>query len=139
MTSSERSLAALIFHGLREALDLDWLGVIQLDTVEELECFAKWVRRVGGTGRNLGESSVFASAEMHGGTVLTDDRDAVRVGRAYNLDVHGTIWLLAGACRGGKLTEMGASNLVDTLRATSMRLPCTGSEFGRYARDHGLL
>lgn len=94
---------------------------------------------MGTAERNLGEASVFAAAEQCGGTVITDDRDAVRVGRAHGLDVHGTIWLLAAACRNGKLTEVSASNLIDTLRATNMRLPCTGAEFGVFVRDRGLL
>lgn len=127
------------FQELQWALDLDWLGVIALESMEALTCFAKWVRRIGAADRNLGEASVFTAAELHGGTVITDDRDAVRVGRQHGLDVHGTIWLLAGACRSGKLTETGAGTLIDTLRATGMRLPCTGSEFGSFARGHGLL
>lgn len=127
------------YRALECALDLDWLDVIQLESMEALACFAKWVRRMGTADRNLGEASVFTAAELHGGTVITDDSDAVRVGRKHGLEVHGTIWLLAGACRSGKLTETGASTLVDTLRATGMRLPCTGTEFGSFARGHGLL
>jgi hypothetical protein len=52
---------------------------------------------------------------------------------------HGTIWLLAGACRDGKLSESAAGNLVDALRATGLRLPCTGAEFPAYARQYGLM
>lgn len=127
------------YQKLRDTLDLDWLDVIPLESVEALTCFAKWVRRMGTADRNLGEASVFTAAELCGGTAITDDRDAVRVGRVHGLDVHGTIWLLASACRSGKLTEIGASNLIDALRATGMRLPCTGSEFGGFARGHELL
>lgn len=53
--------------------------------------------------------------------------------------MHGTIWLLATACRDGKLSEVAASNLVDALGGAGMRLPCTGAEFSRFARDNGLL
>ncbi|WP_027931872.1 hypothetical protein [Amycolatopsis thermoflava] len=63
----------------------------RLDTIEELQCFAKWCRRIGGEPRNRGESSVFAEVERHGGVAITDDRDAVRVGRAYDLSVHGSL------------------------------------------------
>lgn len=66
-------------------------------------------------------------------------REAVRVARTYGLDVHGTIWLLAGACRDGKPSEPAAGNLIDALRSTGMRLPCTGAEFSDYARRYGLL
>lgn len=127
------------FPELSTALEADWLGVARLDTLEALACFAEWIRRMGASERHHGESSVFAAVQLSGGVAITDDRDAVRVGRANNLRVHGTIWLLARACRAGKLPETGAANLIETLRATGMRLPCTGPEFGRYARQYKLL
>jgi predicted nucleic acid-binding protein len=117
----------------------DWLKVAELDTLDEVQLFASWVGRTGSGERDLGEASVFAAAELHGATAITDDREAVRVARTYGLDAHGTIWLLAGACRDGKLSEPSAGNLIDALRSTGMRLPCTGAEFPDYARRYGLL
>ena len=119
--------------------DIDWLSIAELDTLPEISCFATWVRRVGAGERNLGEASVFAAAQLRGGIAITDDREAVKVGRAYGADVHGTIWLLAAACRTGKLAEVAAGNLIDALRSTGLRLPCTGAEFPGYARRTGLL
>lgn len=75
------------YPDLGRALDVDWLDVLPLDAPESLTCYARWVRRIGRADRNLGEASVFAVAELHGGTVVTDDFDAVRVGRAHGLDV----------------------------------------------------
>lgn len=117
----------------------DWLRVAPLDTLDEITQFALWVSRVGSGVRDRGEASVFAVAELSSATAITDDQEAVRVARKYGLDVHGTIWLLAGACQDGKLSEAAAGNLVDALRATGLRLPCTGAEFPGYARQHGLL
>lgn len=117
----------------------DWLRVAPLDTVEEITLFALWAGRVGSGDRDRGEASVFALAELRSATAITDDQEAVRVARFHGLDVHGTIWLLAGACRDGKLSEPAAVNLIDALRATGLRLPCTGAEFPGYARQHGLL
>jgi predicted nucleic acid-binding protein len=117
----------------------DWLKVAELGTLDEIQLFASWVGRTGSGERDLGEASVFAAAELHGATAITDDREAVRVARTYGLDVHGTIWLLAGACRDGKLSEPAAGNLIDALRSTGMRLPCTGAEFPDYARRYGLI
>ncbi|MPY99629.1 MAG: DUF3368 domain-containing protein [Actinophytocola sp.] len=139
VVKQELRQGAIEYPELAEALDLAWLLVMPLDSGEALVRFATWARRMGTAERNLGEASVFAAAEQCGGTVITGDRDAVRVGRAHGLDVHGTIWLLAAACRNGKLTEVSASNLIDTLRATNMRLPCTGAELGSFVRAHGLL
>lgn len=110
-----------------------------LDDPAAIVCFTRWVRRLGAGDRNIGEASVFAVAELSDGIALTDDREATRVGRAHDLEVHGTIWLLASACRAKKLAEAGASALIDLLRATGHRLPCTGSQFPSYARRHGLL
>jgi predicted nucleic acid-binding protein len=117
----------------------EWLKIARLDTLDEIRLFALWAGRLGSGERDLGEASVFAAAELRSATAITDDQAAVRVARTYGLDVHGTIWLLAGACQDGKLSESAAGNLVDALRATRLRLPCTGAEFPAYARQYGLL
>lgn len=119
---------------LQTVLDADWLGLARLDSLEEIRCFVKWVQRIGSSERNLGEASVFSAAELSPGVAVTDDREAVMVGRAHGLEVHGTIWLLDRACREGKLNEVAAGNIVDSLRGTGMRLPCSGSTFGSYVR-----
>ncbi|MEV4497583.1 hypothetical protein AB0J84_18050 [Micromonospora arborensis] len=124
---------------LTAALSLGWVDVIALDTILEVRSFSAWVRRIGAGRRDLGEATVFAAAEIHGGTAVTDDRAATKVGRAYGLEVHGTIWLLADRCRSGRLTEVNAGAIVDALRETQHRLPCTGAEFPSYVRKAGLL
>ncbi|MFY1702884.1 hypothetical protein ACN28G_14245 [Micromonospora sp. WMMA1923] len=70
---------------------------------------------------------------------ITDDRNATQVARTHGARVHGTIWLLAGACRDGKQTPTAAGNLIEALRATGARLPCSGAGFPNYARRHNLL
>ncbi|WP_155338374.1 hypothetical protein [Acrocarpospora corrugata] len=121
---------------LQVVLDADWLEVARLDSLDEIKCFAKWVQRIGSSERNLGEASVFSAAELTRGTAITDDREAVSVGRAHGLDVHGTLWILARAWFDGKLTEVSAGNIVDVLRSTGMRLPCPGSAFGSFVRSN---
>jgi predicted nucleic acid-binding protein len=117
----------------------EWLLVAGLDSVAEIRLYDTWLKRVGSTDRDQGEASVFATAQRHGATAITDDRRAAKAGRFYGLDVHGTTWLLAVACQEGKLTPAGAASLIDALRATGHRLPCTGAGFPSYARQHGLL
>jgi predicted nucleic acid-binding protein len=117
----------------------EWLLIDALDSIAGIRLYDTWRRRVGSTDRDQGEASVFAAAEQQGATAITDDRRAAQVGRFHGLDVHGTIWLLAGACRQGKLTQGGTGTLIDALRATGHRLPCTGAGFASYARQHGLL
>jgi predicted nucleic acid-binding protein len=135
----ELSQGAAAHPAMRDVGDADWLEVAELDSLEEIKLFAQWVRRLGSGERDLGEASVFAAAEIRSATAITDDQAAVRVARTYGLNVHGTIWLLADACRDGKHSESAAGSLVDVLRATGLGLPCTGAEFPAYARQHGLL
>ncbi|SFR26516.1 Predicted nucleic acid-binding protein, contains PIN domain [Lentzea waywayandensis] len=124
---------------LRNSLDLPWLHVAALDELDEILLFAKWSRLIGTAERDHGEASVFAVSELLGGIALTDDQKATKVARANGLNVHGTIWLLAQLCRDGKITEAGAGNLIDMLRESGMRLPCTGAQFGSFGTKHGLL
>jgi predicted nucleic acid-binding protein len=135
-----------IIHGgelhpqLHDVLDLEWIELLSLDDPGRLLRFSQWMRRVGvkDGGRNLGEASVFAIAEEIQAVAVVDDRDAVRVARNYGLEVHGTVWLLARECSEGKLTETNACNIIDALKETEMRLPCTGLEFPEYSAAHGL-
>lgn len=94
---------------------------------------------IGTSDRDHGEASVFAVAELLDGIAVTDDRQATKVARAHGLDVHGTVWLLTHLCRVGKISEASAGNLVDMLRSSGMRLPCTGPGFAAFARSTGLL
>lgn len=115
------------------------MRVASLDALDELRCFVKWTGRIGSQERDLGEASVLAAAELRGGIAVTDDRDATVVARRHGAEVHGTIWLLAQGCQDDKLNPVGAGSIVDALRATGARLPCTGNEFPAYAAEHGLL
>lgn len=119
---------------LQTVLDADRSGLARLDTLEEIRSFTKWAKRIGSEKRHLGEVSVSSAAEPRGGIAITDDRKAVRVGRKYDLEVHGTLRLLDRACRDGKLHEVAAGNIVDALRATGMRPPCSGADFGSHVR-----
>ena len=117
----------------------EWLNGGDLATDTELIAFLRWTERIGSTERDQGEASVFAFAEVHSATAITDDRPATRVARTYGLDVHGSLWLIAAFCAKDKLTEHAASGLIDALRTVGLRLPCTGSQFPAWARANGLL
>ena len=136
---SELAVGAGTHARLHQALALDWLQVASMDTLEELDCFVKWAGRLGSGDGDLGEASVLAAAELQHGIAITDDRDATRVARRFGADVHGTIALLAAACRLDTLTLIAAGNVIDALRAEGAHLPCTGTEFGRFARRYQLL
>jgi len=116
-----------------------WLEDSALATDAELIAYLRWTERIGSTDRDFGEASVFAFAEVRGATAITDDREATRVARTFGLEVHGTLWLIAGFCASGKLTEHAAGGLIDALRAVGLRLPCTGSRFPAWAHENGLM
>ena len=125
---------------LLDAVGLEWLRVSALnESMTEIRCFLRWVETVGRDDRHLGEASVFAVAELCDGVAITDDGDARRVAKKHGIEAHGTIWLLAQACRQGKMTDVAAGNVINLLRHTGHRLPCTGEEFPAFARRHGLL
>ena len=125
---------------LMNAVELEWVKVATLnDNMTELRLFLEWVERIGKGDRNLGEASVLALAQLKGGVAITDDGDARRVARKHRIQVHGSIWLLARACQQQKMTEVAAGNIINQLRQTGHRLPCTGDEFPRFARRTGLL
>ncbi|MEU7909879.1 hypothetical protein [Microbispora bryophytorum] len=127
------------YPSLRSVTDLEWLNILPQDTDEELVAFQQWIDLLGAGDHDLGEASVFAAAEIHKLVAVTDDHDATKVGRNNGLEIHGTVWLLTRLHRLGKMTLVEICGHVDALRATGMRLPCTGSELPRWARDRGLL
>jgi predicted nucleic acid-binding protein len=124
---------------ISNAMSLPWLEFDQLSTLDDLRRFADWKRRLGADKYNTGEASVFAVAEKLHGIAVTDDTEAIRAARGHGLEVHGNLWLLAKSCREGKSTVAGASTIVDMLRMTGLRLPCTGAGFESWARTHCLL
>ena len=126
-------------HEPGRVLDLLWLAVVPQDEWDHIVAFSRWAQRIGATEHNIGEVTVFAAAEVLRAVAITDDRNATAVARTYGLTVHGTIWVLAQACQEAKLTETGAANLVDMLRDSGMRLPCSGADFSAFARKQGIL
>lgn len=136
---SELAIGATHHPSIGQALAVDWMQVASLDELTDLSCFVKWATRLGSGRRDLGEASVLAAAELRSGIAVTDDREATKVARRYGAEVHGTVWLLAAACRDGKLTTVAAGSIVDVLHRQGARLGCTGTEFPDFAFRHGLL
>lgn len=92
--------------------------------------------------RRLCHCSVGARRDMPESFARADRLDVLRdplVGRRCWTQAGVAACQLAGACRQGKLTPAGTGTLIDALRATGHRLPCTGAGFPSYARQHGLL
>ncbi|WP_235997769.1 hypothetical protein [Nocardiopsis coralli] len=113
---------------------------MQTDSLEFLVAYGRWSSRMGLTDdHNVGETMLCAYAELHGGTLVLDDKQARRTAGSYGLHVKGTLGLITDACRGGHVTVVGASMLVDELHASGMRLPFPRGGFEGWARYKGLL
>lgn len=115
-----------------------WLRSVRVDGLDELAAFAAYSRVLGAGERNVGESSTLAWAEIHTAIAIVDERAGTRRGRARNVEVHGTLWLVAHGFRCGLLTDRRVENLIDALSDTEAWFPCQGSEFMGWARSEGL-
>jgi predicted nucleic acid-binding protein len=107
--------------------------------LDELRAFAHYVRVVGAGERDFGEASVLAWAEVNGGIAVIDERAGTQAAQARGVMVHGTLWLIANGLNAGDLLLPEAERLVDQLRSTDARLPCSGAEFFEWAKAQGLL
>jgi hypothetical protein len=69
-------------------LDLaaDWIEIVHVDEPDELRALFSWAQAMDAGPRDLGEATVCAWAEIHGGIPLIDDRAAKRVAVANDLD-----------------------------------------------------
>jgi predicted nucleic acid-binding protein len=126
----------------RRLLDVQrqgWLTEVRFDGLAETRHLVEWMRRLEIDTRDYGELTVIAYAQMHGAVVIVDDKKARRLAKREGLRAHGSLWLIAAACRAGRLSDAGARSLVDALVGTGARLPCAGAEFRDWAADCGLL
>ncbi|WP_143014795.1 hypothetical protein [Glycomyces harbinensis] len=125
---------------LRRVFDQSWLSEERIDeSLERLGSFVSWAERIGSKGgHDLGEASVLAVASELGFTAVLDDRHARSVASAHYRQVHGTLWLLAESWRIDRATEVQVCNLVNALRDSGMRLPCSGGDFSKFAKTNKL-
>ena len=118
----------------------DWLRVVPTGGLDFLVAYSTWGRRMGlKDDHDIGETTLCAYAEIHGGTVVLDDCNARKVAELNGLTVRGTVGLIADACRCGEYPVAGASSLVDDLHDSGMRLPFARGGFEGWCREKRLL
>jgi predicted nucleic acid-binding protein len=106
----------------------------------ELQAVGRWLAIVSSDQHSRGEATLFAWAEVHGGTVIIDDGDARRAARRHGLTVHGTLWVLCQGLQDGVVDAASVETLITTLRTAGARLPSFGYwGFEEWARRKGLL
>lgn len=116
-----------------------WITVVDESSIEFLKLFSEYHSRLGGGGRNIGEATTLAYAELHGMTAFIDDRVGRRHGRERGVAVTGTLELLCQSIRSHVMEESEAVSVIDLLRDHEAFLPCDGAGFIGWARAEGLL
>lgn len=124
---------------LGDVAGLGWLEMVRVDGLAELQAFAEYANRLGSGMRDVGEASTLAWAETNKAIAIVDERAGSRHGLERGVEVHGTLWLIAGGFRTGRLSEAECASLVDTLRDSEAWFPCDGAGFFAWARSEGLL
>lgn len=123
---------------LQRVFEQGWLEEERIDdSLERLGSFVTWAERLGAKGgHDLGEASVLAVAVELGYTAVVDDLQAKTVAATHYRPVHGTLWLLAESWRIERASEAQVCSLVNALRESGMRLPCSGNDFPAFARSN---
>jgi predicted nucleic acid-binding protein len=126
--------------GPNNVADIAWVDLLPEQGMNELVALAEYVQALGAGDHDLGEATVFASAQVRGAIAITDDATATKIARRIKeVEVHGSLWLLIKAYRDGKVNEQRAGEIVDALRARGARYPCDGAELFSWARSRNLL
>ncbi len=124
---------------LADIRGLTWLEIVGVDALTELIAFSDFVRILGSTGRNIGEASILAWAQISGGVAIVDDQAAVNAARAKNVVVRRSLALVGDGVHRKVITMDEARSLVDDLAASGgARLPCDGAGFEAWAEANGL-
>lgn len=128
------------YRELEAILKADWLSPVSVDTTAGLAAFADYTRILGATGRHLGEAETLAWAEAHDAIAVVDERPGTLSGRERGVEVHGTLWLIAMACRSNLLARHEVTALIDALADAEAWFPAEarGDGFFDWAASHGL-
>jgi predicted nucleic acid-binding protein len=114
------------------------MKVVPVDGLDELRLFAEYSRRLVVRDRNVGEASVLAWAEAHGGIALIDDQVAVQHGRERGVEVRRTLAVIVRGIKRSLVAPADAAKLVNDLVRAGARFPCTGERFLEWASEQGL-
>jgi predicted nucleic acid-binding protein len=124
---------------LARALEARWIEPVRSDSLEVLVSFAWYKHRLGDGPRDIGEALTLAWAEINAAVAILDDLAARNVAKGRNVEVKGTLGLIAAGLVDGILDERRASELVDALCLGGARLPCRGQDFVDWCRRNDLL
>lgn len=136
---AELAIGAAADGRVKSVLEAKWLIRRELSGAAEMAAFARYAARLAVGRRNIGECGVLALGETLGAAVVVDDGAARKAAHDAGLECKPTLSLLCEGIRAGLLTVDLVSALTDDLMAGAYRLPFQTGDFGRWARDNGLV
>lgn len=122
---------------LQGVIEAAWLQVVAVDEPDELRVFAEYARRLVAGGRNVGEASALAWAEVHAAVAVVDDLAARKLAQARGVALRGSIGLIHHGVTSSALSVIEGRRLLTDLRAAGAWLP-PEEEYDAWALDLGL-
>lgn len=121
--------------------EASWLEPVRIEGLDDLAVFAEYVRVLGSGPRNVGEAETLTWAEKRGAIAVIDERAAVRCGRERDVEVHGTLWLIAEGYRASLLARNEVISLIDALADAEAWFPAEarGEDFFEWASQEGMI
>ncbi|MFJ4365361.1 nucleotide-binding protein [Streptomyces sp. WAC 05379] len=137
----ERELHEAADHlpAVRQALDVDWIHVHRLTSLEDVEKFSRYHDRLVADGRNTGECGVLAMGKVYGCELVIDDATPRRIAEEEGIKVTATVPILCDAIRAQKLTTVMVEELADNLLEGAYYLPFGPGGFRQHVLENGLL
>lgn len=117
----------------------DWLEVVHVDGLDELASLASWLQRVSAGGRNRGEATLLAWAQVHSAVAIVDDKDARLAAQRAGVEAHGVLWVVASAIEDKRISRAAASGFIDAMLGSGARYPFEHGGFVTWAERQGLL
>lgn len=119
---------------LAEARAASWLETVRADELEVVRALVAFAPRLGADEHNIGELTVLAWCAVNDAVAILDDRVARNAAQHAGVAFRGSLALVAEGLRSRTLDEAESARLIDDLRNSGARLPCSGSDFLPWAR-----
>jgi predicted nucleic acid-binding protein len=123
----------------RAVLDADWINKHRSTSLDYIEAFAHYERRLVVGRKNRGECGVLAMGQIYKCEVVLDDAEPRAIAEENGIRVTATVPLLCEAIRAKQLTTVMVEALADDLLEGKYYLPFGRGGFRRHVLENGLL
>ncbi|HEY3374930.1 MAG TPA: hypothetical protein VGK02_07715 [Candidatus Aquicultor sp.] len=93
-----------IAQSLMAIREADWLQTLEITELDNLDLFARLIRRWGKVDRNKGEAAALVLAKRYDLVAVVDDAVARRAATTYGIPYIGTVGLLAMFAANGSIS-----------------------------------